>query len=39
MLMKIEKHVYFSVSSFKDYGKLSNKNQKELIAGSRVEDF
>ena len=32
-----EKHVYFSVSSFKAYGKLSNKNQKELIAGSRVE--
>jgi len=32
-----EKHVYFSVSSFKEYGKLSNKNQKELIAGSRVE--
>jgi len=32
-----EKHVYFSVSSFEDYGKLSNKNQKELIAGSRVE--
>ena len=32
-----EKHVYFSVSSFEEYGKLSNKNQKELIAGSRVE--
>ena len=32
-----EKHVYFSVSSFKKYGKLSNKNAKELIAGSRVE--
>ena len=32
-----EKHVYFSVSSFKEYGKLSNKNSKELIAGSRVE--
>ena len=32
-----EKHVYFSVSSFEEYGKLSNKNKKELIAGSRVE--
>jgi len=32
-----EKHVYFSVSSFKKYGRLSNKNSKELIAGSRVE--
>ena len=31
------KHVYFSVSSFKDYGKLSNKNSEELVAGSRVE--
>ena len=32
-----EKHIYFSVSSFKKYGKLSNKNSEELIAGSRVE--
>ncbi len=32
-----EKHVYFSVSSFKNYGKLSSKNSKELVAGSRVE--
>ena len=30
-------HVYFSVSSFKDYGKLSNKNLDDLKAGSRVE--
>ena len=30
-------HVYFSVNSFKDYGKLSNKNLEELKAGSRVE--
>ena len=30
-------HVYFAVHSFKDYGKLSNKNLKELKAGSRVE--
>ena len=30
-------HVYFSVSKFKDYGKLSNKNIKDLISGSRVE--
>jgi len=32
-----EEHVYFSVSSFKKYGKLSNKKLEELIAGSRVE--
>ena len=32
-----EKHVYFSVSSFKNYGKLSNKNSEQLVAGSRVE--
>ena len=31
------KHVYFEVRKFKDYGKLSNKNLEELIAGSRVE--
>ena len=30
-------HIYFSVKKFKDYGKLSNKNLDELIAGSRVE--
>ena len=28
--------VYFSVSKFRDYGKLSKKNIKELISGSRV---
>ena len=33
----IEGHVYFSVSSFKEYGKLSNKNLDELKVGSRVE--
>ena len=32
------RHVYFEVSKFKDYGKLSNKKQEELIAGSRVEE-
>jgi cysteinyl-tRNA synthetase len=32
-----DRHVYFSVSSFKDYGKLSNKNLDDLKAGSRVE--
>ena len=32
-----ERHVYFSVSSFKKYGKLSNKNSEQLVAGSRVE--
>ena len=30
-------HVYFSVSSFKNYGKLSNKNLDELKAGVRVD--
>jgi len=30
-------HVFFSVSLFKDYGKLSNKNLEELKSGSRIE--
>ncbi len=30
-------HVFFAVSKFKDYGKLSNKNLDELKAGSRIE--
>ncbi len=34
---EINKHVYFEVKKFKDYGKLSNKKLEELIAGSRVE--
>ena len=33
----VEGHVYFSVSTFKKYGKLSNKNLDELKAGSRIE--
>ena len=32
-----EGHVYFSVTSFKRYGKLSNKNLEDLKAGSRIE--
>ena len=32
-----QKHVYFEVKKFSDYGKLSNKNLDELIAGSRIE--
>ena len=32
-----QKHVYFEVNSFKDYGKLSNTNLDELKAGSRIE--
>ncbi len=32
-----KKHVFFAVSKFKDYGKLSNKNLDELKAGSRIE--
>ena len=31
------KHVYFEVKKFPDYGKLSNKKLEDLIAGSRVE--
>ena len=31
------KHVYFQVKKFDDYGKLSNKRLDELIAGARVE--
>ena len=31
-----EKHVYFKVKNFEDYGKLSNKKLEDLIAGSRV---
>ncbi|MDA9152882.1 cysteine--tRNA ligase [Candidatus Pelagibacter sp.] len=31
------KHVYFEVKKFKDYGQLSNKKLEELIAGSRIE--
>jgi len=29
--------VYFDVSKFKDYGKLSGRNTEEMIAGARVE--
>ncbi|MDB4154129.1 cysteine--tRNA ligase [Candidatus Pelagibacter sp.] len=31
------KHVYFEVKKFDDYGKLSNKKLEDLIAGSRIE--
>jgi cysteinyl-tRNA synthetase len=31
------RHVYFEVSKYKDYGSLSNKKIEELISGSRVE--
>ncbi len=34
---EIDGHVFFSVSSFKNYGKLSNKNTDDLKAGARVE--
>jgi len=30
-------HIYFLISGFKGYGKLSNKKIDELVAGSRVE--
>ena len=32
-----KKHVYFEVKKFSEYGKLSNKNLDDLVAGSRVE--
>ena len=32
-----EGHVFFSVASFKNYGKLSNKKPDDLKAGARVE--
>ncbi len=32
-----KQHVYFEVKKFSDYGKLSNKNLEDLVAGSRVE--
>ncbi len=32
-----QKHVYFEVKKFKDYGQLSNKKLDELVAGSRIE--
>ena len=32
-----EGHVFFLISEFKNYGKLSNKKLDELLAGSRVE--
>ena len=31
------KHVYFEVKKFKDYGQLSNKKLDELVSGSRIE--
>ena len=31
------KHIYFKVRKYNDYGKLSNKNIDDLIAGSRIE--
>ena len=31
------KHIYFEVKKFDDYGKLSNKKLDDLIAGSRIE--
>jgi len=30
-------HVYFLISKFKNYGKLSNKKLNDLVSGSRVE--
>jgi len=33
----VEGEVFYNISSFKDYGKLSGRNPEELIAGARVE--
>jgi len=32
-----DEHVLFDVTSFKKYGKLSNRNTEEMLAGARVE--
>jgi len=34
---EVDGHVYFSVTSFKNYGALSNKNLEDLKAGSRIK--
>jgi len=34
---EVEGHVLFSVGSFSEYGKLSNRSREEMIAGARVE--
>lgn len=34
---EVEGHVLFSVPSFTDYGKLSRRNQEEMLAGARIE--
>ncbi len=34
-----EKHVYFDVSTYRDYGRLSNKNTEKLISSGRVEQY
>ncbi|MFC1856276.1 cysteine--tRNA ligase [Thermodesulfobacteriota bacterium] len=33
----VEGDVYFSVDSFKEYGKLSSRNMDELLAGARIQ--
>ena len=30
-------HVLFEVNKFQDYGKLSKRNQEQMLAGARVE--
>ena len=37
--MRKEGHVFFDIKSFKNYGKLSNKNLEELKAGIRSRSF
>ena len=36
---KNNSNIYFDVSTFKDYGKLSNKNIDELLAGARAVSY
>lgn len=33
----VDGHVYFSVNSFEEYGKLSGQNLDELVSGARIE--
>ena len=33
----VDGDVFYSIETFKDYGKLSGKNPEDLLAGARVE--
>ena len=34
---EIEGHVFYSISSFKEYGNLSNRKTEDLLSGTRIE--